>query len=148
MASSDFGRLYATYLEVVEDGGASPVDGKATEELFESGWLRDRTVYVAEAAGEVVGSYFIRPNFPAFAGHIAQAGYIVSRAARGQGIGTRLVADSIDQARHLGYLAMMFNLVFETNPSRRIYESHGFEIIGRVPEARGAKPAFIYWRRL
>lgn len=82
----------------------------------------NRRVYVAKAAGEIVGSYFIRANFPAFAAHIAQAGYIVSRNARGQGIGTRLVADSIDQARRLGYSAMMFNLVFESNPSRRIYE--------------------------
>jgi GNAT superfamily N-acetyltransferase len=148
MVPGDFASLYATYLEVVEDGGAAPVDGEATEELFELGWLRDRRVFVAEADGGIVGSYFIRPNFPAFAAHIAQAGYIVSRAARGQGIGTRLVADSIDQARQLGYLAMMFNLVFETNPSRRIYESHGFEVIGRVPEARGKEAALIYWRRL
>lgn len=147
MVTGDFASLYATYLEVVENGGAAPVGGEATEELFDLGWLQNRSVYVAEAAGEVVGSYFSQ-NFPAFAAHIAQAGYIVSRDARGQGIGTRLVADSIDQARQLGYSAMMFNLVFETNPSRRIYESHGFEVIGRVPEARGSEAALIYWRRL
>jgi len=43
---------------------------------------------------------------------------------------------------------MMFNLVFETNPSRRIYESYWFEMIGRVPEVRGDEGALIYWRRL
>jgi GNAT superfamily N-acetyltransferase len=148
MVPGDFASLYATYLEVLDDGGATPVDDIPTEETFDLGWLQNRKVYVAEAAGEIVGSYFIRANFPAFAAHIAQAGYIVSRSARGQRIGTRLVADSIDQARRLGYSAMMFNLVFESNPSRRIYESQGFEVIGRVPEARGSEAALIYWRRL
>src|SRR5665213_3050632 len=148
MVPGDFASLYATYLDVVDDGGATPVDDRPTEEVFDLGWLQNRRVYVAQAAGEIVGSYFIRANFPAFAAHIAQAGYIVSRDARGRGIGTRLVVESIDQARQLGYSAMMFNLVFQSNPSRRIYESQGFEGIGRVPEARGSEAAPIYWRRL
>ena len=43
---------------------------------------------------------------------------------------------------------MMFNLVFESNPSRVLYESAGFEVIGKIPKARGDEPALIYWREL
>jgi len=95
MTDLDIRPLFTTYQEVVEDGGADPVGGAATQEVFRKGWLTDRVVYVATALDEVVGSYFIRPNFPAFAAHIAQSGYIVARRARGQGIGSRLVAHSI-----------------------------------------------------
>ena len=58
------------------------------------------------------------------------------------------MAHSIDEARRLGYQAMMFNLVLETNLSRRLYEAHGFEVIGRIPEVRGDEGALIYWRHL
>lgn len=39
-------------------------------------------------------------------------------------------------AANLGYEAVMFNLVFETNiPSITLWQSLGFEIIGRIPRA-------------
>ncbi len=39
-------------------------------------------------------------------------------------------------AANLGYEAVMFNLVFETNiASIRLWQSLGFEIIGRIPRA-------------
>ena len=39
-------------------------------------------------------------------------------------------------AANLGYKAVMFNLVFETNiPSITLWQSLGFEIIGRIPRA-------------
>ncbi|MEO1374488.1 MAG: hypothetical protein AAFW70_09275, partial [Cyanobacteria bacterium J06635_10] len=39
-------------------------------------------------------------------------------------------------AEDLGYKAVMFNLVFETNiPSIRLWESLGFQTIGQIPAA-------------
>jgi ribosomal protein S18 acetylase RimI-like enzyme len=39
-------------------------------------------------------------------------------------------------AASLDYEAVMFNLVFETNiPSITLWQSLGFEIIGRIPQA-------------
>jgi L-amino acid N-acyltransferase YncA len=43
---------------------------------------------------------------------------------------------------------MMFNLVMESNPSRKLYEQVGFVTVGRVPQAIGAEDAHIYWRAL
>lgn len=55
---------------------------------------------------------------------------------------------SLSHARELGFSAMMFNLVLETNPSRQLYEAAGFTVVGRIPEARDKEPGLIYWRHL
>jgi ribosomal protein S18 acetylase RimI-like enzyme len=51
-------------------------------------------------------------------------------------------------ARHLGFDAMMFNLVFDSNPARAMYHRLGFEELGRIPSAVDGEDAVIYWRSL
>ena len=147
MQDADLDHLFQMYADVVADGGAMPA-GEASMEVFVEGWIRNRTVFVARLGDEVAGSYFVRSNFPAFAAHIAQAGYTVGRNARRQGIGRLMVEDSLRKAVRLGYQAMMFNLVLESNPSRQLYESLGFEVIGRIPQAKADEAGIIYWRSL
>jgi L-amino acid N-acyltransferase YncA len=147
LQDQDIEPLFAMYEEVVRDGGAMPATG-ATLEVFLDGWIRDRAVYVACQGEHVVGSYFVRSNFPAFAAHIAQGGYTVSSTARRQGIGRLMVEHSLREAARLGYRAMMFNLVLEQNPSRALYESLGFQVIGRIPQAKEGEDGIIYWRSL
>jgi L-amino acid N-acyltransferase YncA len=145
--AADLQPLFEMYAAVVEDGGALPANG-ASMEVFLEGWIRNRSVFVAWTGDDIVGSYFVRSNFPAFAAHIALGGYTVSRRARRRGIGWLMVEDSLQQAARLGYTAMMFNLVLEQNPSRSLYESLGFEVIGQIPEAKGEEVGMIYWRSL
>ncbi len=145
---SDVAVMFEIYRDVVASGGATPSDDDELHNLFDEGWIRRRRVYAAHQQGTTVGGYFLRSNFPAMAGHIAQCGYLVSRDVRGQGIGTKLVRHSLAEARRLGYSAMMFNLVNEDNPSRRIYERVGFHVIGRIPRAHGGHDGLIYWRDL
>jgi hypothetical protein len=52
------------------------------------------------------------------------------------------------EARRLGFDALQFNLVFESNPVRSMYERLGFSEIGRVPKAVDGEDAVIYWRSL
>lgn len=145
---SDVSVMFEIYCDVVASGGATPSDDDELQNLFDEGWIRRRKVYAARQQGTTVGGYFLRSNFPAMAGHIAQCGYLVSRIVRGQGIGTSLMLDSLAEARRLGYSAMMFNLGDEEDPSRRIYERVGFHIIGRIPRAHGQHDGLIYWRDL
>ena len=42
----------------------------------------------------------------------------------------------------------MFNLVFESNPARYLYEGFGFQAVGRVPQAVEGEDAIVYWRRV
>jgi ribosomal protein S18 acetylase RimI-like enzyme len=67
---------------------------------------------------------------------------------RRRGIGRALVEHSLGEARRLGFDALMVNLVFESNPARRLYEDLGFEVVGRVPEAFDGEDAVVYWRRI
>ncbi|MDP2286976.1 MAG: GNAT family N-acetyltransferase [Actinomycetota bacterium] len=147
LQNEDLDALFDMYAAVVDDGGAMPANG-ATMDVFLEGWIRNRAVFVAWQDEKIVGSYFVRSNFPAFAAHIAQGGYTVSSTARRQGIARLMVQDSLQQAARLGYTAMMFNLVLEHNPSRTLYESLGFEVIGRIPHAKQDEDAMIYWRSL
>ena len=94
---------------------------------------------------EVVGGYYLKPNFPGRAAHIANAGYAVA-AQRRRGIGRLLVEDSLWRAPLLGFDAIQFNLVFAGNPARALYEELGWREIGRLPEAVEGEDAIIYWR--
>ena len=146
----DHDELYAAFAAVVAagEGYPQPVGPLAVAD-FEEYWLHHKSlVAVARHEGRLAGSYYLKPNFPGRAAHIANAGYIVVPAFRGQGIGEALVRHSFDEARRLGFDAMQFNLVFESNPARRLYERLGFQAVGRVPEAVDGEDAIVYWRRL
>jgi GNAT superfamily N-acetyltransferase len=118
-----------------------------TRDVFDETWITHATaVVVARCEGAVVGAYYLKPNQPGRAAHIANAGYVVDRPFRGRGIGRLLVEDSITRAPAVGFDAIQFNLVFESNPARRLYEDLGWEQIGRVPNAVDGDAAIIYWR--
>jgi len=145
----DRAELFALFARVVEDGGAFPVAAPAREEDFDRAWMRGKTVVlVARSGGRLAGSYYLTPNYPGRAAHIANAGYMVQPDLRGRGIGRALVEHSTAEASRHGFDALMFNLVFESNPARRLYERLGFEAVGRVPDAVGGEDAIVYWRKL
>jgi ribosomal protein S18 acetylase RimI-like enzyme len=86
--------------------------------------------------GSIAGSYILRTNQPGRGSHVANAGYIVSTAHRGKGIGQALCEHSIEEARRRGFRAMQFNLVVSTNYSAvSLWRRCGFLIIGTIPEA-------------
>ena len=43
---------------------------------------------------------------------------------------------------------MQFNLVFASNPARRMYRQLGFQEVGRIPAAVDGEDAVVYWRGL
>jgi ribosomal protein S18 acetylase RimI-like enzyme len=147
--AEDVQELFDLYALVVAEGNAFPAAPPVTREDFDRTWMRDKTiVIVARANGRVAGSYHLVPNFGGRAAHIANAGYMVHPDFRRQGIGRALVEHSIAEAPRHGFDALMFNLVFESNPARYLYEGFGFQAIGRVPEAVEGEDAIVYWRRV
>jgi L-amino acid N-acyltransferase YncA len=87
-------------------------------------------------AANVLGAFYIKPNFPGRCGHICNAGFIVAPAARGQGLGHVMGKAMLTLAKDLGYRAVMYNLVFETNvASLKIWQALDFQEIGRIPRA-------------
>ncbi len=146
----DHDQLYVAFAAVVAAGEGYPqVPGPLSVDEFDDYWLAHKSlVVVARHEGRLAGSYYLKPNFPGRAAHIANAGYFVVPELRGQGMGEALVRHSFGEARALGFDALQFNLVFASNPARRLYERLGFQVVGRIPEAVDGEDAIVYWRRL
>ncbi len=145
----DYDELFTAFSRVVTAGEGFPQVPPLTREDFDSYWIRQSSaVSVAKFGGYLVGAYYIRPNFVGRAAHIANAGYFVLAPYRGTGVGRALVEHSLQEAKRLGFDAMLFNLVFESNVARDLYLRLGFEEIGRIPHAIPDEDAFIYWRSL
>ena len=94
-------------------------------------------VVVAEDdQGAVRGTAVIKPNQPGLGDHVANASFMVDPAAQGLGIGRQLGEAVIERSRAAGYLALQFNAVVATNEAAiRLWESLGFAVVGRVPQA-------------
>jgi ribosomal protein S18 acetylase RimI-like enzyme len=147
----DVDELHDLFARIVTAGEGYPQDPAepVTRESFLSYWITPATaVTVARIDGALAGSWTMKPNGAGRAGHVANAGYIVDARFRGLGVGELLVRHSIEAGPALGFDALQFNLVFESNPARRLYERLGFEIVGRVPDVIDGEAVLLYWRRL
>jgi ribosomal protein S18 acetylase RimI-like enzyme len=96
----------------------------------------DRQTFVAVADGRIVGTYYLRANQAGGGDHVANCGYITDQAVAGQGVARRMAEHSIELAHSRGFRAMQFNFVVGTNERAvRLWQSLGFEIVGRLPLA-------------
>ncbi len=145
----DYDEVFVAFSRIVAAGEGFPQRPPVTRKEFDEYFVdRSSAVCVARFGGYLIGAYYVKPNFVGRASHIANAGYFVLAPYRGTGVGRTLVQHSLREARRLGFDAMMFNLVFESNPARSLYRRLGFEEIGRIPGAVDGEDALIYWRSL
>jgi ribosomal protein S18 acetylase RimI-like enzyme len=99
-------------------------------------WLDGRDVFVLEEEGQLLGTSYVRPNQMGGGCHVANGGYVTAEHARGRGIARTLCVHSIGHARARGFRAMQFNFVVSSNEQAvRLWQSCGFEIVGRLPGA-------------
>ena len=114
-------------------------DAARTEARARTGWMREqpgRAIVAIDDDGHVIGGANTHPIYPGPGAHVANAGFIVHPARRGEGIGRALCRRVLDQARADGYRAMQFNAVVEANtPAIRSWRSCSFQILATVPEA-------------
>lgn len=93
----------------------------------------DEVVEGKDWARECLGSFYIKPNYPGRSSHVCNAGFLVTDASRGRGVGRLMGETYLDWAPKLGYTYSVFNLVYETNvASCKIWDGLGFKRIGRV----------------
>jgi ribosomal protein S18 acetylase RimI-like enzyme len=140
---------------VIAKGDTYVFDPETPEDEMMSYWfLPEKYVYVTEVDGEVLGTFWLKPNQPGLGSHVCNAAYMVAPDAGGKGIGRRMAEFSLDEARRLGFTAMQFNFVVKSNAHAvRLWQSIGMEIIGEIPDAfnhreLGYTNAYIMYRKL
>ena len=111
-------------------------------------------VFVAEAGGTIVGTFYLRANNRGGGAHVANCGYVVAPAAMRRGVARAMCEHSLVQARTRGFKAMQFNFVIASNERAvQLWQSCGFKIVGTLPGAfehptRGFVDAYVMYRKL
>jgi ribosomal protein S18 acetylase RimI-like enzyme len=174
----DHNAVWKIFHEVVAAGDTYALDPNISREDAMAYWFAPGTrTYVAEikrkSVGEadsfrgtamlsptakpnhgIVGTYILRPNQSGGGSHVANAGFIVSASARGQGIGRAMAEHCLSEARRLGFRAMQFNYVISTNTAAiRLWQDLGFEIVGTLTNAfrhsdKGYVDVYVMYRSL
>lgn len=135
--TEDFGRISPIFREIAAAGETYAFPRDITrEQALELWMLAPRKTYVLEEQGMILGTYYIKTNQPGPGDHVCNCGYMVSSAARGRGLATKMCEHSQEIARALGYKAMQFNFVTSSNEGAvRLWNKLGFATVGRLPGA-------------
>jgi L-amino acid N-acyltransferase YncA len=135
---ADWPRIWPFWRRIVGSGDTYMWEPSTDEAAARAAWMQQppTVVFVAEQAGTVVATAFLRPAQPGLGDHVANAAFMVDPDHAGGGIGRRLAEHVMAQARELGYMAMQFNAVVETNAGAvELWRSLGFRVLATVPNA-------------
>jgi GNAT superfamily N-acetyltransferase len=137
---ADWPRIWPVWHEVVQRGDTYTFEPRSSIEDGRRIWMQPAPAQVWIVTDDdselVLGTYLLKPNQPGNGAHIANAGFMVSSAARGRGIGRAMGEHCLRQARACGYLAMQFNAVVASNHGAiQLWYALGFETIGTAPRA-------------
>ena len=134
----DCDTIWNIFHEIVAAGDTYALDPNISRDDALAYWFAPGThTYVAEEpAIGVTGTYILRPNQSGGGSHVANAGFMVSARARGQGIGRVMAEHCLSEASRLGFRAMQFNYVISTNTAAiRLWQDLAFKIVGTLPGA-------------
>lgn len=136
--ASDWPQVWQIIQPVFRAGETYAFSPDISEADAKTAWITvpSQTYVAVHQTGEIVGTYYIKPNQPKLGAHVCNCGYIVSDAAKGKGIATMMCAHSQQTAKRLGFIAMQFNLVVATNSAAiHLWQKMGFDTVGTLPSA-------------
>ena len=129
--------LWPILRDVVRPGDTYAIDPDISREDLLATWCEaPAACFVAEAGGEILGTYYIKTNQQGGGSHVCNCGYITAPAARGRGVARAMCEHSQVAAVEMGYTAMQFNFVVASNVGAiALWTKLGFETVGRLPKA-------------
>lgn len=167
---NDRAAIWAVFEPVIRAGETFELPRDMTREAALAFWMPPGgDVFVAEAGGAVLGSYYLCahrgarrahvPNGPNGPGspngtNVANAGYITAVTATGRGVARSMCAHSIEHARTRGFHALQLNFVVSTNDRAVwLWQAMGFATVERLAGAfahptHGKVDAFVMYRTL
>lgn len=133
----DFDAIWPIFHHIVKSGDTYAYPANTSKYEAQKLWLdAPRKTYVIENDHEILGTYYIKTNQDGPGNHVCNSGYMVSPAAQGQGLATKMCLHSQSQAIELGYSAMQFNFVASSNHRAiALWTKLGFATVGRLPKA-------------
>src|SRR3989442_3000543 len=111
----------------MEKGPSFPHDRLPGRGCFMAYWFTGKSTIVSYRQGSgrgaaLLGAFYLKPNWPGRARHVANAGFIVAPQWRNKGLDWLLGAVMLQYATELGYRSVIFNLVFAENQvARRLW---------------------------
>lgn len=94
----------------------------------------------ADDTVELLGSFYIKPNFPGRSSHICNTGFLVQPQWRGKGVGSVMEKTFSWLSSQLNFRAAFFNLVYVDNEaSVGFWKQQGYQVVGIIPGAKRVK---------
>jgi L-amino acid N-acyltransferase YncA len=153
--SGDAHGIWEILEPVIRAGDTYTLPREMTRDEALAYWFSNgHEVFVVEDDGQVIGTYYLRPNQKGGGSHVANCGYMTAANATGRGVARAMCAHSLDHAERRGYRAMQFNFVVSTNERAvRLWQSLGFAIVGTLAQAflhpvHGYVDAYVMYRLL
>src|ERR1700686_95995 len=85
---ADSDRIWEIIKDVIATGDTYVFDPHSSREKMLGYWCgQDKHTYIALLNGEIAGTFVIKDNQPDLGSHIANASYMTSTLASGQGVG-------------------------------------------------------------
>jgi ribosomal protein S18 acetylase RimI-like enzyme len=135
---NDWPAVWSVLEPIVRGGEAYAFARDLSEDEMRAIWVQlpAATFVACDAKGDVLGSYFIKPNQPGLGSHVSNCGYATAAQAQGRGVASAMCEHSQQQALTMGFRAMQFNFVVTSNEGAvRLWKKHGFNVVGTVPQA-------------
>jgi RimJ/RimL family protein N-acetyltransferase len=153
---ADWSGMWRIIEPVFRKGDTYAIERSITEGEARALWLElPQAAFVAAGdGGEILGTYYLKPNQAGGGAHVCNCGYIVGEQARGRGVASEMCVHSQGEAVARGFRAMQFNFVVSTNHTAiRLWKRHGFEVVGTLPGAflhpdQGYVAALVMYKRL
>ncbi len=135
MTQTDFEQFWPQFEAIIRAQHTYAFDANMSRQAAYKVWCElPFATFVLEQDGQILGSYYIKPNAQGPGSHVCNCGYMVSDFARGQGVARRLCEHSQHYAVEHGFKAMQFNSVVSTNQvAVALWQKLGFTTIGTIP---------------
>jgi ribosomal protein S18 acetylase RimI-like enzyme len=138
----DFEEVRALLNLEIEEGNTYPYKSLMDESNFRAYFLSGDAFVLRlqdpddESHDVVLGTFYVKPNFPGRSSHICNGGFITEQSYRGKGLGRIMASIFPYVGKALGYRSSLFNLVYASNEaSLALWESLSYQAVGRVPNA-------------
>lgn len=140
MSPQDWPAVRAIFLEGIATGNATFETAPPEWEQWDTSHMASCRL-VAQVNGELLGWAALSPvsSRCVYAG-VAEVSIYVSEAARGTGIGLRLLSGLVAASEQVGIWTLQAGILAENNASVRLHERCGFRIVGsreRLAQLKG-----------